>query len=159
MSIGFGKQSSASVPTPPVGEQNFFVDTADDKFKKKLPDTSVVDLEGLAAGVVSVNAQTGVVSLDADDIPEGVVSKYFTEAKVLATVILGFQISWGILTAADSVLTALKKLAGISTMTPNSVSADVEVPAQYTWIRQNRTRFVGTTKIGIKAGGKIRFIN
>ena len=70
MSIGFGKQSASSVPVPPVGEQNFFVDSSDDKFKKKLPDSSIVDLEGIASGVTSFNGRTGaIVPLVNDYLP------------------------------------------------------------------------------------------
>lgn len=52
MSIGLIKQSAASVPTPPSGEENLFIDSADDKFKKKMPSGAVVDLEGNAFGEV-----------------------------------------------------------------------------------------------------------
>lgn len=61
MSIGYIKQSAASVPTPPVGEQNTFIDSADDKLKKKLDDGSIVDLEGTAAGVATFEGRSGVV--------------------------------------------------------------------------------------------------
>lgn len=67
MSIGYKKQSAASVPTPPVGEENTFIDSADDKFKKKLSDGSVVDLEGLASGVTSFEGRTGAVVATAGD--------------------------------------------------------------------------------------------
>ena len=61
MSIGYKKQSAASVPTPPAGEQNTFIDSADDKLKKKLDTGVVVDLEGLTAGVTSFEGRSGIV--------------------------------------------------------------------------------------------------
>lgn len=36
----------------------------------------------LAAGVISVNGSTGVVSLSSDDVPEGIFNKYFTADRV-----------------------------------------------------------------------------
>lgn len=80
-------------------------------------------------------------------------------AAVIGKTLTGFQVDWNIVTAADTILQAIQKLAGRSAMSINTVSGNTEVPAGYTWIRQNRSRFSGTTKISIKAGGKIRFIN
>lgn len=68
MSIGYIKQSAASVPTPPVGEQNTFIDSADDKLKKKLDDGSIVDLEAFSSGsVASFEGRTGVVLAQSGD--------------------------------------------------------------------------------------------
>jgi len=61
MSIGYKKQSAGSVPTPPVGQENTFIDSADDRFKKKLADGTIVDLQASAAGVASFEGRTGFV--------------------------------------------------------------------------------------------------
>lgn len=90
MSIGLKKQSAASVPTPPVGEENLFIDSADDKFKKKLSDTSVVDLEGLASGVTSFEGRTGAVVATSGDytaseitnVPAGDISASTVQAAI-----------------------------------------------------------------------------
>lgn len=61
MSIGFIEQSGASVPTPPAGEQNYFVDSADDHFKKKDSSGTITDLEAIMTGVSSFNGRSGAV--------------------------------------------------------------------------------------------------
>lgn len=68
--------------------------------------------ELLAPGtVVSVNGQTGTVSLDSDDLAEGVTNLYFTEARVRSSVLTGINTgSGGAVSAADSVLAAFGKL-------------------------------------------------
>lgn len=59
MSIGLGKQTSASVPTPPSTELNLFFDSSDDKLKKKDSSGTVTNLE--VGGVSSFNSRTGAV--------------------------------------------------------------------------------------------------
>ena len=84
MSIGLKTQTSSSVPTPPSGEQNYFVDSADDKLKKKMPDTSVVEIEVNAANpdasdvvvvpsgnISSTNVQDAINELDSEKAPIG----------------------------------------------------------------------------------------
>jgi len=61
MSIGFVKQSSASVPTPPAGEMNTFIDSADDKLKRKDSTNTVVSIEDVASGVATFEGRSGVV--------------------------------------------------------------------------------------------------
>lgn len=79
-------------------------------------------------------------------------------AAVMAKLLTGFAVDWNIITSADSILTALQKLAGRAALSINTVSADVTVPTDYTWIRQSRSVFTGTTKITIQAGGRVTFI-
>ena len=67
MSIGYGHQSAASVPTPNAGETNTFIDAADGKFKRKLPNGSVVNVEDVAAGVSSFEGRVGPVTATAGD--------------------------------------------------------------------------------------------
>jgi hypothetical protein len=74
-------------------------------------DGSVWQLAHAGADVViSVNGQTGPVSLDSDDIGEGSTNQYFLESRVRSTVLTGFTGLTGAITATDSVLTALEKL-------------------------------------------------
>lgn len=61
MSIGYIRQSSASVPTPPVGEMNTFIDSADDKLKRKDSTGSVTPIEPVGSGVDSFNGRVGAV--------------------------------------------------------------------------------------------------
>jgi hypothetical protein len=61
MSIGYRKQSAASVPTPVAGEMNTFIDSADDKLKRKDSTGVVTNLEGIAAGVSSFESRVGAV--------------------------------------------------------------------------------------------------
>jgi len=90
MSIAMIKQSAASVPTPPAGEETIFMDSADDKFKKKIDTGAVIDLEGNAAGVSSFNTRTGnVVSANGDytasqvtNVPFGTVTATTVQAAI-----------------------------------------------------------------------------
>jgi len=61
--------------------------------------------------VFSVNSQTGAVVLTTTDIAEGT-NLYFTNAKAIAALLTGFVAAPGTVTAADSIRTAIQKLAG-----------------------------------------------
>jgi hypothetical protein len=66
---------------------------------------------GGTGSVTSVNSQTGAVSLSTDNIGEGTANKYFTVARVLASVLTGIGFSTATAVAAtDTVLGALGKL-------------------------------------------------
>jgi hypothetical protein len=61
--------------------------------------------------VSSVNGQTGIVSLSSDNVSEGTTNKYFTESKVLATVMTGLSTATNAaIVATESILVALGKL-------------------------------------------------
>ncbi|MDB5286995.1 MAG: hypothetical protein JWR05_1944 [Mucilaginibacter sp.] len=61
--------------------------------------------------VISVNGQVGPVSLDTDSIGEGSTNKYFTVARVLATVLTGLSTITGTpAVATDTILAAIGKL-------------------------------------------------
>lgn len=66
-----------------------------------------------SGAVTSVNSQTGAVSLSTDNIGEGSTNKYFTVARVLATVLtgIGFSTITAVL-ATDTILQAIGKLQG-----------------------------------------------
>lgn len=62
--------------------------------------------------VVSVNGQTGVIVLNTDDIAEGA-NRYFTEARVLASLLTGYSVgSNAALAAGDTLMQALGKIQG-----------------------------------------------
>lgn len=61
--------------------------------------------------VVSVNGQTGAVSLTTTDVAEGT-NLYFTNARGIASTLTGYTSGAGVVTAADSILSAIQKLNG-----------------------------------------------
>jgi hypothetical protein len=73
-----------------------------------------------ADDIVSVNGKTGSIVLKTDDISEGTSNLYFTVSRVLGSILTGLSTaSSAVITATDSVLTALGKLqAQISTLAP-----------------------------------------
>jgi hypothetical protein len=83
----------------------------------------VAKFDSIPYPVRSVNAKTGDVVLDTDDINEGVVNQYFTAARVRAVLLTGLSTATNaIISATDSVLVAFGKLqaqitANLSTLT------------------------------------------
>lgn len=71
--------------------------------------------------VISVNGQTGIVSLTTADITE-LTNLYFTEARVLATLLTGFSAAAGTVTTSDSILTAFNKVVGNISAKENSAN-------------------------------------
>ncbi len=72
---------------------------------------AVVTLKRRSADVWALIGQTGTVVLDTDDISEGATNKYFTEGRVRSAVLTGLSLlTGGVISAADSVLSALGKL-------------------------------------------------
>lgn len=70
----------SNIPTPPADRSFIFRDAADGILKVKKPNGSVVSLE-VGTAVQSVNGQTGVVVLDADDISDAsTTNKFITQA-------------------------------------------------------------------------------
>lgn len=107
----------------------------------------------------SVYVEISASPASTDVVPEGVTNLYFTEPRVRATVLTGLAANnWNIVAAADSILQAIGKLSLQSMFSPNTISADTTVPTGYTWLRQDKTKFSGTTKITIQAGAKLKFI-
>jgi len=94
-----------------------------------------------------------------DAVPEGTINLYFTEPRVLSTDLLALPTNnWNIVAAADTILQAIGKLSLQSMFSPNTISTDTTVPSGYTWLRQDKTIFSGTTKITIQSGAKLKFI-
>jgi hypothetical protein len=90
MSIGYKKQTSASVPTPPSTESNTFVDSADGRLKRKESNGSIVDIEAAATGVTSFEGRNGVVTSASGDytaaeitnVPAGGISATTVQAAI-----------------------------------------------------------------------------
>ena len=61
--------------------------------------------------VVSVNGQTGAVSLTTSDISEGT-NLYFTNARAIDSTLTGYTSGAGTISASDSILQAIQKLNG-----------------------------------------------
>lgn len=109
---------------------------------------------------ISPGATAGITDLTGDVTATGPGSVAVT---LLSTVInskllTGFSAAPGVVSALDSILQGIQKLAATSTMTLNTVSSNTTVPSGYTWFRQNKTIFSGTTKITIESGAKLSFI-
>lgn len=66
------------------GDIAYVQDTQDSYMLIGLPSNIINNWKKLnsSAGVVSINGQIGVVSISTDDIPEGIVNKYYTEERV-----------------------------------------------------------------------------
>jgi hypothetical protein len=90
MSIGYKKQTSASVPTPSSSESNTFVDSADGRLKRKESNGSIVDIEAAATGVTTFEGRNGaVVSAPGDynaseitNVPSGGISATNVQAAI-----------------------------------------------------------------------------
>ena len=72
-----------------------------------------------AGNVDSVNGQTGVVSLDTDDVPEGSTNEYYTEAKVSANTDVAANTAKNTYPSADAT-----KLSGIAAGAEVNVQSD-----------------------------------
>lgn len=147
MSVGLIKQTSASVPTPPVDEQNLFIDAADDKLKKKLSTGSVVPLEELAAGVSSFEGRAGIVTSQAGDY----------NAAEISNTPSGEISSTNVQTALNE-LDSKKANKFFSTMSPNVVSENVAVPTGYSWLRSGETEFSGLIEIDLQGNSTLIFL-
>lgn len=64
----------------------------------------------LAAAVSSINGESGEVTLNSDDIPEGSTNLFFTADRVREAALAGLVETSGVLLASDNVLTAFGKV-------------------------------------------------
>jgi len=62
--------------------------------------------------VVSVNGETGAVSLTTDNITEGATNLYFTNGRAIASTLTGYTSGSGTISSSDTILTAIQKLNG-----------------------------------------------
>jgi len=62
--------------------------------------------------VVSVNGQTGAVSLTTDNITEGATNLYFTNGRAIASTLTGYTSGAGTISSSDTILQAIQKLNG-----------------------------------------------
>ncbi|MFO0447768.1 MAG: hypothetical protein ACK52I_03600 [Pseudomonadota bacterium] len=61
MAIGYKEQSAATVPIPGIGEQYTFIDTTDNKLKRKNSSNIVTTIEPVGSGVDSFNGRSGAI--------------------------------------------------------------------------------------------------
>lgn len=103
MAIGLKEQSQASVPSPAAGEQYIYLDSADDKLKRKDENGSVF--------VISAPQST-------DELSEGVTNLYFTDARARAAAVENLidPAHTNIAPSGSAVNTALALKADISSM-------------------------------------------
>lgn len=67
MSITLKEKTTSEITTPVVSKVTLFVDSSDEKLKKKLSDGSIVSLEPDVSGVGSVFGRTGAVTSETGD--------------------------------------------------------------------------------------------
>lgn len=150
MSIAMIKQSAASVPTPPAGEETIFMDAADDKFKKKISTGAVVLLED-AGGI---NQLTGEVLAGpgGGSLPATIVN-----SAVIAKVLTGLAESYGLVTSSDSILQAFAKLVWTQSLQAQDINANLTIPANYNLVR-GLTRLKGASVLTIDNGAVLKLI-
>ncbi len=71
-----------------------------------------VQLPTSAAGVSSINGQTGVVTLGTGDLAESGGNLFFTAVRAIGAALAGFTAGAGTVAATDSILQALQKVVG-----------------------------------------------
>jgi len=97
-------QASAAISTPSSGNTAIYVDSADKKLKTKDDSGTVTDYSAPGS---SITALTGEVTASGPGSAAATVSN----AAVIAKVLTGFAETSGTVTAADSILSAIGKLA------------------------------------------------
>lgn len=84
-------------------------------------------------------------------------SPTLVNSAVIGKVLTGFAASFGVVTATDTILQAIQKLAGTPSIQSNEINFNITVPTDYTFTRQTRTRFTGTAKLTILGTGRVVF--
>ena len=104
----FGSATRAQVEAELVAGSNITITPSGAGATRQL---TIASTGGGGGAVDSVNGQTGTVVLDTDDISEGLTHLYHTEGRVRSAVLTGLSLlTGGVISAADSVLSALGKL-------------------------------------------------
>lgn len=136
MSIGYIKQTAASVPTPPTGEMNTFIDSADDKLKRKDSTGTVSTVESAGAtppassitftpsgDIIATDVQAAIEELDAEKAPITHVGAGGPSEHPIATGVVA-----GFLSPSD-----FTKLAGVDIgATANDTDANLRARASHT---------------------------
>lgn len=155
--------SPGSTDAVPEGSSNLYFTNS--RARNAAVDDAIVD--GVANIAPSQNAVYDALQLKSDMLSltgevtalgSGAVSATVSNAAVIAKVLTGFAVDWNIITAADSILQAINKLAGTSVMSLNVVNANVVVPTGYTWFRSCETSFDGAIEIDVQGYSVIEFI-
>lgn len=112
-------------------------------------------LDGIASG-----SNAGITDLTGEVSASGVgsVAATVSNAAVISKLLTGFSATAGSVNASDSILTAIQKLAGGTSIVKNVVDYDMTVPNDETWIRQNRTRFVGSITITLQGTSTLKIL-
>jgi hypothetical protein len=106
--------------------------------------------------VLSVNGQTGVVSLDSDDVAEGAANLYFTDARAKAASVVD-AINDGVTDTAPSQnavfdALALKADSDLSNLVPTAINEDLVFDKVSPQVRSANTSSVNSEPIGILSG-------
>ena len=134
MAIGYKQQSQASVTLPPNGAQYTFIDSSDGRLKRKDSSGVVVDIEAADAGMTELVGEVTAIGV-------GTVTTTMVNSAVIGKVLTGLSEQYGAILAADSILSAFKKLVHNSAMHLKLINSDLTVPSNYQMIR-------GETEIG-----------
>ncbi len=124
--------------------------------------TAITSADTILAALGKLQKQITDLKASADLITEGTTNKYFTEARVLASILAGLSLATGTaITSADSVLSAFgklqKQITDITMGGGGAASAQVDVitvaMSPYTWTKPTGAKRVEVVLIGGGAGG------
>lgn len=107
----------------------------------------------LRPNIISVNGKNGVVVLTTNDISENI-NLYFTNPRAIGATLTGYASGSGVVSATDSILTAINKLNGnASLLAPISSPTFTGIPAAPTATVGTNTTQIATTAYVIAAVG------
>jgi len=102
-----------------------------------------------AAGVSSINGQTGAVTLGTGDLSESGGNLFFTAARAIGAALTGFTAEAGTVSASDSVLQAIQKMVG------NIAGRALTGAIGSSGVTMNPARLLGRTTAGVGAPEEI----
>lgn len=177
------EQTSASAPTPAVGEMTLFVDSADDHWKRKNSSGVVVDIEQAAAGVSSFEGRNGIVVSQAGDytaseitnVPAGGIAatnvqaalseldgdkadvSQITSVAIMAKLLTGLTEAYGVVVASDTIIQAFSKLVWSQNLHKQTIAQSFLVPTDYNLIR-SKTYISNGATVTIEGTGILTLI-
>lgn len=107
---------------------------------------------------IAPSANLGITGLSGEAAAglDGVTT--LSNSAVIAKLLTGLSDLFGKPQSSDSILTATRKLSAHSTMSPNTISNNMSVPSDHTWIRQGRTIVAPGVKVTLEPNSRIIFI-